>query len=218
MALTAIDIAAGPGAFAARKIIMASPLGRVIETKTAQFAAWTSNYISGCGVDPGRAAKVAGAIVFLGGLAFGAHKALEMFKGVRVSLGFGRANRSGTRIGQGGTTNERQFGPSTRVDGEAGNPDPISTARPGQSRYPRTTLEQHLWRQVEGDPTIGTALKGLDGDPRFPTNAGWQKMQAVLEGDSGNITMHYQYNSRNGTLADMKIIENTVEGVKKIKK
>ncbi|AKH65867.1 hypothetical protein AA106_15815 [Photorhabdus laumondii subsp. laumondii] len=46
----------------------------------------------------------------------------------------------------------------------------------------------------------------MNKDPRFPTDAGFQKMQVTHElPDGSNITIHYQYNSTTGKAYDMKI-------------
>ena len=43
-------------------------------------------------------------------------------------------------------------------------------------------------------------------DPRFPTDAGFQKMQVTHKLSNGSsITIHYQYNSNTGKAYDIKI-------------
>lgn len=55
-------------------------------------------------------------------------------------------------------------------------------------------------------PQTGTPLP-LGGDPRFPKEAGFQKMQANHSlPDGSNITIHYQYNKNTGKAYDMKIV------------
>ena len=83
----------------------------------------------------------------------------------------------------------------------------ISTAKPEkQFTAPRDLNEQLLWNQVEENPTIGKTLDGMNNDPRFPTSAGFQKMEAKQKlSDGSTITVHYQYNSTTGKAYDMKI-------------
>ena len=84
----------------------------------------------------------------------------------------------------------------------------ISTAKPGkQFTAPRDLNEQTFWKQVESSPSSGTELKGLNNDPRFPTSAGFQKMEAThYLPDGSTISMHYQYNANTGKAYDMKIV------------
>ena len=82
----------------------------------------------------------------------------------------------------------------------------ISTAKPWQSTVPRDLNEQILWNKVIENPKIGNPLP-LGLDPRFPKDAGFQKMQANHQlPDGGNITIHYQYNSTTGKAYDVKIV------------
>ncbi|MBF1995118.1 hemagglutinin repeat-containing protein [Serratia symbiotica] len=83
----------------------------------------------------------------------------------------------------------------------------ISTAKPGkQSAIPRDLNEQIVWKQVQENPAKGEILPGMNNDPRFPTSAGFQKMQVVQKNSKGeSITVHYQYNSTTGKAYDMKI-------------
>ncbi|WP_448511679.1 two-partner secretion domain-containing protein [Photorhabdus laumondii] len=87
------------------------------------------------------------------------------------------------------------------------NAEKISTAKPGQQvAAPRDLNEQILWNQVKANPSSGDPLRGMNKDPRFPTDAGFQKMQVTHElPDGSNITIHYQYNSTTGKAYDMKI-------------
>ncbi|MGK3144633.1 VENN motif pre-toxin domain-containing protein [Pantoea sp. C2G6] len=83
----------------------------------------------------------------------------------------------------------------------------ISTAKPGkQSPVPRDLNEQIVWKQVQENPAAGEKLIGMNNDPRFPTSAGFQKMQVAQKNAKGeSITVHYQYNSITGKAYDMKI-------------
>ncbi|MCC8381573.1 hemagglutinin repeat-containing protein [Xenorhabdus sp. PB30.3] len=87
------------------------------------------------------------------------------------------------------------------------NAENISTAKPGQQvAVPRDLNEQTLWKQVESNPLEGSKLLGMNKDPRFPTAAGFQKMEAKHRlPDGQTITIHYQYNSNTGKAYDMKI-------------
>ncbi|WP_446500471.1 hemagglutinin repeat-containing protein, partial [Photorhabdus aballayi] len=87
------------------------------------------------------------------------------------------------------------------------NAEKISTAKPGQQvAAPRDLNEQTFWKQVESNPLQGSKLLGMNKDPRFPTAAGFQKMEAKHRLPNGQtITIHYQYNSNTGKAYDMKI-------------
>lgn len=83
----------------------------------------------------------------------------------------------------------------------------ISTAKPGkQSAMPGDLNEQIVWKHVQENPAAGEVLPGMNNDSRFPTSAGFQKMQVVQKNSKGeSITIHYQYNSTTGKAYDMKI-------------
>jgi filamentous hemagglutinin len=84
----------------------------------------------------------------------------------------------------------------------------ISTAKPGQQfTAPRDLNEQTFWKQVESDPSQGNKLRDMNNDPRFPTSAGFQKMEAThYLSDGSSISVHYQYNFNTGKAYDMKIV------------
>ena len=102
-----------------------------------------------------------------------------------------------------------RFEGHTLTDAEAGGLPPISTATParGQSAVPRDSFERQLFSDVTANPTQGRDL-GLTGDPRFSREAGWQKRELVLRTANGSVTIHYQYNTRNGAILDRKIVNN----------
>ncbi len=83
----------------------------------------------------------------------------------------------------------------------------ISTAKPGQQFIaPRDLNEQLLWNQVKENPSAGQPLRGMKHDPRFPSSAGFQKMQVTQKNADGqSITLHYQYNVNTGKAYDVKI-------------
>lgn len=83
----------------------------------------------------------------------------------------------------------------------------VSTAKPGkQVTVPRDLNEQVFWKQVQQNPANGDKLMGMNNDPRFPSDVGFQKMQATHKlPDGSSITIHYQYNSNTGKAYDMKI-------------
>ena len=84
----------------------------------------------------------------------------------------------------------------------------ISTAKPGkQFTAPRDLNEQTFWKQVESNPSQGNKLRDMNNDPRFPTSAGFQKMEAThYLPDGTSISVHYQYNFNTGKAYDMKIV------------
>ena len=66
--------------------------------------------------------------------------------------------------------------------------------------------EQVLWKQVQENPASGGKLQGMNSDPRFPTDVGFQKMQVTHKlSNVSSITIHYQYNSNTGKAYDIKI-------------
>jgi filamentous hemagglutinin len=86
------------------------------------------------------------------------------------------------------------------------NAESITTAKGIQNPFPRDLNEKVLWNQVKQNPSKGQILDGMNKDTRFPTSAGFQKMQVNHElPDGSNITIHYQYNSYTGKAYDMKI-------------
>lgn len=87
----------------------------------------------------------------------------------------------------------------------------ISTAKsnknPPQVASPRNIQKQVLWNHVVKNPQQGQPLKGMNNDKRFPSEAGFQKMQAIARGNDGkNIVIHYQYNNRTNKAYDIKIV------------
>lgn len=92
------------------------------------------------------------------------------------------------------------------------NAENISTAKsdkiPPQVTAPRNFRETTLWNHVIKNPKDGEPLIGMNGDPRFPTSAGFQKMQAIARGNgkNDNAVIHYQYNSKTDKAYDVKIV------------
>ncbi|PJX44309.1 hypothetical protein CWM54_15265 [Klebsiella sp. D-Nf1] len=84
----------------------------------------------------------------------------------------------------------------------------ISTAKSGKKfTAPRDLNEQTFWKQVESNPSQGGKLPDMNNDPRFPTSAGFQKMEAThYLPDGSSISGHYQYNFNTGKAYDMKIV------------
>ncbi|WP_237160182.1 hypothetical protein [Prodigiosinella confusarubida] len=83
----------------------------------------------------------------------------------------------------------------------------ITTAKGIQNPFPRDLNEKVLWNGVKANPSAGEPLRGMNKDSRFPTSAGFQKMQVTHElPDGSNITIHYQYNSYTGKAYDMKMV------------
>lgn len=83
----------------------------------------------------------------------------------------------------------------------------ITTAKGIQNPFPRDLNEKIVWNQVRSNPaSAGEPLKGMNKDLRFPTSAGFQKMEAKQKlSDGSTITVHYQYNSYTDKAYDMKI-------------
>ena len=82
-----------------------------------------------------------------------------------------------------------------------------TTAKGIQNAFPRDLNEKVVWNQIRANPgSAGEPLKGMNKDARFPTSAGFQKMEAKQKLSNGStITVHYQYNSITGKAYDMKI-------------
>jgi filamentous hemagglutinin len=88
------------------------------------------------------------------------------------------------------------------------NAESVSTAKAGQYTAPRNLNEQIVWKQVIENPSEGQALK-LNNDPRFPIEAGFQKMRVNHKlSDGTNIEIHYQYNQITNKAYDIKIVTN----------
>lgn len=87
------------------------------------------------------------------------------------------------------------------------NAEKISTAKPGsQTTVPRDLNEKIFWKSVQSNPLQGVEILGLNRDSRFPTSAGFRKMEARHVLPNGKaIVIHYQYNSNTGKAYDMKI-------------
>jgi hypothetical protein len=47
------------------------------------------------------------------------------------------------------------------------------------------------------------------GDPRWPASEGWVKYQQTIEpgGREGDISVHYNYNTKTGEVDDFKVVE-----------
>ncbi|WP_123805048.1 hypothetical protein [Neisseria weixii] len=83
--------------------------------------------------------------------------------------------------------------------------DRFSTANSRQSAVPRNIQEQIFEKSVRENPLQGTVLVGMNNDSRFPTSAGFQKMEAKMTLTTGEkISIHYQYNRKNGKVYDLK--------------
>ncbi len=75
-----------------------------------------------------------------------------------------------------------------------------STAGPGQSVVPPTLFAQMVWVSILLNPGMGRDFTGMNNDPRFCGDNGWQKKEVVATSASGEkITFHYQFNSVLGT-------------------
>ena len=88
------------------------------------------------------------------------------------------------------------------------NANRVSTANPrkGQSAPPRDLNEQLFMEGVKANPLRGKELRGMNNDPRFPTSAGFQKMESKQRLSTGEpISVHYQYNLNTGKAYDVKV-------------
>jgi len=66
--------------------------------------------------------------------------------------------------------------------------------------------EQIMWKQVVENPVEGKPINGANNDPRFPIEAGFQKMAVNHKlSDGTKIEIHYQYNSITDKAYDVKI-------------
>jgi RHS repeat-associated protein len=85
----------------------------------------------------------------------------------------------------------------------------------GQSASPRNYPEKLAVEAVNADPSIGRLVRNANNDPTFSSEQGWQKMEYVLESQSGGkITVHYQVNANKapGQAFDVKVVHSTFEG------
>uniref|UniRef100_UPI002588ECF4 hypothetical protein n=1 Tax=uncultured Acinetobacter sp. TaxID=165433 RepID=UPI002588ECF4 len=86
----------------------------------------------------------------------------------------------------------------------ANNPKNIAK---GQVNQPRNVQEQIVWDDVMKNPASGRELRNLNGDSRFPQDAGFVKMERIVRTVEGkNITIHYQYNYVTKKTYDMKVV------------
>ncbi|MDR6633751.1 hypothetical protein J2X72_002551 [Phyllobacterium sp. 1468] len=84
--------------------------------------------------------------------------------------------------------------------------DKVSTAKPYEATEPRNLEEQVLWNEVIRDPGAGKLLNGLNNDPRFPVENGWQKMYVTHRKPDGKVLeVHYQFNFYTGKAYDIKL-------------
>lgn len=83
--------------------------------------------------------------------------------------------------------------------------DRFSTANSRQSAASRNIQEQIFEKSVRENPLQDTVLAGMNNDSRFPTSAGFQKMEAKITLATGEkVSIHYQYNRKNGKVYDLK--------------
>ncbi|WP_241069834.1 hemagglutinin repeat-containing protein [Achromobacter insuavis] len=122
-----------------------------------------------------------------------------------------RYAKGDTKYTDGKTTNKprlsREKVKSAYVGKLIENAEKISTAKPGsQTTVPRDLNEKIFWKSVQSNPLQGVEIPGLNRDSRFPTSAGFRKMEARHVLPNGKaIVIHYQYNSNTGKAYDMKI-------------
>ena len=127
----------------------------------------------------------------------------EMLAGILIAKKLGNVSKA-----RKGTTGNNLSHLTTEQQQLIKNAETISTAKPGtQVTKPRDLNEQILWKQVQENPASGSKLQGMNNDPRFPAEVGFQKMQETHKlSDGSSITIHYQYNSNTGKAYDIKII------------
>jgi hypothetical protein len=87
-ALEVLDFASGPVTYIGSRILMASPVGKFAEDNIGKAAQWMSGELSSRGFDPGDVGNAILGGVTVGGLAFGAKRALSFFRIAEHSLGF----------------------------------------------------------------------------------------------------------------------------------
>lgn len=90
--------------------------------------------------------------------------------------------------------------------------DQISTANPkkGSFKEPNNLVESMLMDEAKRNPQNGRPLSWLNKDQRFSPQDGWQKMEMTERTQNGmSSTVHYQYNTKTGQVADIKSINRT---------
>jgi hypothetical protein len=153
--LIALDIASGPIAFAARTVIMHSPVGEVIEGKVGEASDWISGQMRGAGIDPERAFYATSGAVLLGGLALGATRGLNLFRASQHHLGGPLNLASPARTGH------ILFGDATGGGHKFG----ISRLFNGKTKFPAT------WSSEK----IMTAVSDIASDP----NLHWKQQTGI---------------------------------------
>ena len=68
-------------------------------------------------------------------------------------------------------------------------------------RGPKNAIEQAAWDKVVADPWNGRELPFDLGDPRWPAEEGWVKMERTVNG----VEIHWNLNKFTGAVEDMKI-------------
>jgi len=72
---------------------------------------------------------------------------------------------------------------------------------------PRSSTEQTFMDMVRRDPMNGATQTPLNlSDPRWLGSEGWVKMQTVARSDSGNITIHFNWNPILNLVDDFKFV------------
>jgi hypothetical protein len=93
---------------------------------------------------------------------------------------------------------------ANRMNAESGAGGMGSTGKTGRT-IPNNLNEQLAMKQVQSDPLNGATKIPIElKDSRWPTNEGWVKMQNVVKTTEGNVTIHFNYNTNTGAMADFK--------------
>lgn len=100
----------------------------------------------------------------------------------------------------------------------------VTTADKKRSfQRPQNLADRMLQNEARQNPQNGKALPGMNNDPRFAAENGWQKMSMTSRnnatarknspGSQDDVVaeVHYQYNSRTGEVADVKSISRSVD-------
>lgn len=155
----------------------------------------------GASLPPSAASKLVGSINKAAGgrmlvLNQNRHTSDNAGQGSNASGSAGIGHNGGPPIEPEGPNNPKQMPLPPGIDQIVKDAEKISTTKPGQVTKPRNTTESILWNSVIKNPTgAGRRLDGMNNDPRFPTSAGFQKMEAKTKLSNGEkITIHYQYN------------------------
>lgn len=149
----------------------------------------------------GNVAAGAGGVVMAGGGAVGG--VVTSPTGVGAVAGTSVAVAGGAIAVSGGVNavqNAKDLGTYIR-DNKGSSVGSESTGR----TTPNNLNEQLAMDQVKSNPMDGAKQVPIKlNDSRWPSSDGWVKMENAVKTSNGNVTVHFNYNTKTGAFADFK--------------